>query len=431
MVRTQAARVDLNTLERLYALLSPLAFGAAQIVEFLRGASAPELRSRCGWVTPAEGPIIWFHGASAGEMAAASGLAALLRDRGYNFRAVYTAANRSGVEYVSQADPRAASASLAPWDTARSVGRALARWKPLALCLMETELWPRLIFEAYRRDIPVFSLSGRIYPRDFKRYKAIKPFITPTLRRLKKVLTQDETERTRFIELGVPADLCINAGNLKYLTPGVQVANAAPLASEIGLRPDDRVIVIGSAHHGEIQGLFRMLDRLQTERLRVIIAPRHKSSTDSIVKESRARRWSVSRRSDGYVAANWRILALDTMGELKRFYSLASCAVVGGGFGGFGGHNPFEPVIAGSPVLFGPHFDNFGAEARALATMTPEAQGRNAEQLTKPLSNWIGDDALRARILSLQRSALPDSAIIATCYVEILAPWLSDAAHGL
>jgi 3-deoxy-D-manno-octulosonic-acid transferase len=424
-VGLESKPVGLTVLERAYGLLSPVAFGAAQITERLRGASAGELRSRNGFVPQAKAPAFWFHGASAGEMAAASRLVSTLREHCYRFRALYTSTNRAGVEFISHTDPDAEIATLSPWDTPACVSRVLDCWRPYALFLIETELWPRLVFEAYQRDIPVFSVSARIYPRDMSRYNAIKPFMVPTFRRLTRILTQDETERERFIRIGAPEDVCLSAGNLKYLQPAMLPLEGASLAAEVGVSQDDRVVVVGSVHHAEASGVLATLHQMSIKNLRVILAPRHLSSGGLLWSDAGRLGWKVKRRSEGAVGADWRVLVLDTFGELRRFYSIASCAVVGGGFGKFGGHNPFEPVMVGAPVIFGPHFDNFGAEVRALTAVTPDAQVENVEQLGSVLTKWLSDDALRLTVLSLQRSAIPDGTGIAKRYIEALGPWLS------
>jgi 3-deoxy-D-manno-octulosonic-acid transferase len=417
--------VGLTVLERAYGLLSPLAFGAAQITERLRGASARELRSRSGYVPQTKPPSLWFHGASAGEMAAALRLVSTLHEHRYRFTALYTSTNRAGVEFVSHSDPDAEMATLSPWDTPACVSRALDCWQPYALFLIETELWPRLVFEAYQRNIPVLSVSARIYPRDMSRYSAIKPFMAPTFRRLTRILTQDETERERFIRIGAPEDICLSAGNLKYLQPAMPSLEAASLAEEIGLKQDDRVVVVGSVHQSEASAVLATLRRLNIRNLRMILAPRHLSSGDVVWREAGRLGWKIRRRSDGVAGPDWQVLVLDTFGELGRFYSIGSCAVVGGGFGKFGGHNPFEPVMAGAPVVCGLHFDNFGAEVRALTAVVPDTQVANIEQLGAVLTKWLSDDALRLTVLSRQRSAIPDGSAIAKRYLEALGPWLS------
>jgi 3-deoxy-D-manno-octulosonic-acid transferase len=205
------------------------------------------LRARRGWLPPAAGPTVWLHGASAGEMAAGARLVSALHRHGYRFQEVFTAANRAGVEYISRWGAPGTVAALAPWDVPAWVGRAFDLWQPAALLLIETELWPRLVFEAHRRAVPALVLSGRIYPKDVARYRAIRGFMAPTIDRLSRILAQDEVERGRFLALGADASRCTVAGNLKHLE---EPAAAAPadLRRELRLHPAQPLIAFGSVH---------------------------------------------------------------------------------------------------------------------------------------------------------------------------------------
>src|SRR5579863_3405373 len=309
------AHVPLTWMEKTYAAISPLAFKSAQLVERLSGASTDEQQSRLGYVAPTAEPPIWFHGASAGEMAAASGLAAMLRAQCYRFESVYTAANRSGIDYIRRSDRRAGAVGLMPWDTAECIGRALERWRPRAIFLIETELWPRFVFEAARRAIPIFSVSARIYPADLGRYRPIKPFIAPTLRRITRILAQDDIERERFVQIGAPSVRCLSVGNLKYIRPHIAVHSKQSLARELGIEKDDRIIVFGSMHSGEAARSFDAIERMISRHARVIVAPRHLSSVESIAREAARRGINFGRRTNVSRAIGWRLLILDSMGE--------------------------------------------------------------------------------------------------------------------
>lgn len=414
---------QLSPLERIYATFSPCVFGTTLLASYLGGASADELRARRGWLPPAAGPSVWLHGASAGEMAAASRLVAALRGHDYRFQTVFTAANRAGVEYISRRDPPGTIAALAPWDVPAWISRAFDLWQPAVLLLIETELWPRLVFEAHRRAVPVLAVSARIYPRDLARYRAIRSFMAPTLGRLSRILVQNEVERDRFLALGADAGRCAIAGNLKHLEEPVAAA-PADLRREIGLRPGQRVIVFGSVHYSEIALVLEAIKSLDGADARFIIAPRQVSAAETIARQAAARGLPAARRSRGQPGNGWRILILDTMGELRHFYSIAMAAVVCGGFAKFGGHNPYEALQAGAPVLFGRHFEHFEYEAAALAKITPEARVSSPDQIAARLREWFGDEASRRRVVALQRQTLPDAAAVTRRYLDELSPYL-------
>ncbi|MBI4517916.1 MAG: hypothetical protein HY699_19090 [Deltaproteobacteria bacterium] len=430
MPATTITNVSPTPADRLYRVAARAAFGLAWVVARGLGATPQALRARTGRLPPATPPLLWLHGASAGEMAAAIGLSAALRAHGHRFTAAYTAANAAGVEFVQRRGGTQAVAALAPWDHPRWVARAFDHWQPRLLLLVETELWPTLILEAARRRLPVFCVSARIYPRDAGRYRLIRALTAPMLQRLTGVLAQDDTERERFVALGMPPECCTVAGNLKYLAATGASRSHGPLPAtaawrrELHLVEGERVVVCGSIHTDELRAVFAALDQLPLDALRVIIAPRHLTATVMITRLAQRRGWRLHRRSAGSVPPGWQLLVLDRVGELAEAYAVASLAVVGGGFGAHGGHNPFEPLLAGAPVIFGPHFDHFAGEARALAAVEPTAQVDGPLQLGQRLLQWWSDPRRCARVLARQRSALPDGAAIARRYVNALSPWL-------
>lgn len=414
---------QLSALERIYAALSPCVFGPSLAAAYFGGASNDELRARVGHLPAGADKAVWLHGASAGEMAGAARLITMLREHGYRVPAVFTAANRAGVEYICRWGAPDTVAALAPWDVPSWISRAFDLWQPAALFLIETELWPRLVFEAHRRGVPVLSLSGRIYPRDMPRYRAIRSFIAPTLGRLSRVLAQNETERDRFIALGAAANRCVTAGNLKYLRER-GAGDPALLRDQLGLSTAQRTIVFGSVHRREIPLIFEAVAALRDEDVSFVIAPRHLSSVPGIVREAAALGLASALRSRVQPGQAWRILVLDTMGELRDFYAIAAVAVIGGGFGKFGGHNPVEALEAGAPVLLGPHFHHFEHEAGSLLAATPQAIVSGPE-LAARLRSWLGDDTLRQQIASRQRMTVPDAAAVTQRYLEELTPYLT------
>ncbi|SRR5579875_1210725 len=419
----------LSALEKIYAALSPCVFGPSLAAAYVSGATGDELRARMGRVPVTERGALWFHGASAGEMAGAARLVTALHDHGYDFPAIFTASNRAGVDYIARLQTRNTAAALVPWDVSAWIGRAFDTWQPAALFLIETELWPLLIYEAWRRAVPVLALSARIYPRDVKRYQAIRLFIEPTLRRLSRILAQNEIERERFVALGAPPHRCVAAGNLKHLHERVP-GDPLWLRSEIGVGPGEPVIVFGSVHRQELALIFQAMAEVKDKAVRFVVAPRHLSSAPDVVRGATAAGLPVALRSRMQAGDNWRVLVLDTIGELREFYGVAVVSVIGGGFGKFGGHNPLEALEAGVPVLLGAHFDHFEHEARSLVAAAPQTMVATAAQLAAALRQMLADEQWRRNILAKQLQTLPDPVCVTRRYLDELAPYLTAAYAG-
>ena len=205
------------------ALAFPAAWWAARL------AGRPAAPARRGFLPAAAPAGVWLHGASAGEMAAALRLVRHMRRTHGDFAALYTTTNAAGLAYAARRAAPGDVCSLAPWDAPASIARAFDRVRPALLVLVETELWPRLVLEAFRRSVPVLCASARIYDRDWNGYRLARPWIAPLLRRVACVAAQDDAaQRARFVRLGARAALCHAPGNLKYLDDGQSGAAARP-----------------------------------------------------------------------------------------------------------------------------------------------------------------------------------------------------------
>lgn len=407
--------------ERLYAAAGTVGFGALLLGARLAGVPAAALRQRRGLMPACAPPCLWLHGASAGEMAAASNLVAVLRAGGARFAAAYTTTNDAGLRLIGRRLAGGDVAALAPWDAPRWTARACDAWRPAALVLIETELWPGLIGAAAARGIPVVCASARIYPRDLARYRLVRRWLRPMFGRLAAVLAQSDLERERFVALGVSPARCVAAGNLKHVR--VVRGDAAAFRRAVGAADGEPLCVFGSLHADEVAFVAAAVERAGA---RVVLAPRHPGAGAAIVRLAARRGWRLARRSQPG-QTSWRVLLLDSMGELAAAYAAAAVAVVGGSFAAHGGHDLIEPLRAGAAVLFGPHTGHV-AEAAALAALEPTVQVATPDALAHRVAGLVADPAGRRVLHERQRAALPDADAIATRYRRALMPMLSTGA---
>jgi len=314
------------------------------------------LAERFGRV-PADGiERIWVHASSVGEALAACRLVRVLEDDGYAMRAsTSTLAGRS----IFRRNRPEMPSSLAPLDHPWCVATAIGRGRPALSVLIETELWPGWIAACARRRIPVVIASGRLSDRSFPRYRRIRPLLRPTLRRIDAVGARTDIDAERFVELGVPESLVRVTGDLKLDPPVEQPALAIDLIRAVA---DVPVVVGGSTYPNEEAALLDALEGAEKagHGFVLVLAPRQIDRAGEVARFCRERRRRVHLRSRlaGRHLVPGEVLVLDTLGELAAMYATASIAFVGGTLAPVGGHNLVEPVHAGCPVLFGPHFQN-------------------------------------------------------------------------
>lgn len=388
----------------LYGALLRLAWAAVLPYQFviaaLTGRPRPRLRERRGW--PGDDPAprpggLWVHAVSVGEVRLALQLLGRLRERlpGASLHlTTNTATGRALAEEARGAggDARPDSVSEIPFDLPRSMGRFLDAIRPRAVLVLETEIWPNLLRLSARRGIPVALVNGRISPRAYGRYRAVRPFLARALSEVRLFGMQSQPDAARIASLGAPPRRVRVTGNLKYDLPPPAVPSGS-VRERLGLADGEPLFVAGSTAPGEEEPVleaFRIL-RGHDPRARLALAPRHPE------------RFSACRRAilaGGLRVADWSglssrepydALLIDAIGVLPRIYAAADLVFVGGSLVPRGGHNILEPAALGKPVLFGPHMENFSEPARALTDAGGGFVARDGAELGRLAVRLLSD----------------------------------------
>src|SRR5438105_10348097 len=90
---------------------------------------------------------------------------------------------------------------------------------------------------------------------------------------------------------------------------------------------------------------------------------------------------------------------LDTTGELQRWYHIATVVFMGKSLTAHGGQNPVEPILAGKPVVFGPHMENFGMLARQLVARNGAIEVRDVDSLETIIVKLLLDSDARKHLV--------------------------------
>jgi 3-deoxy-D-manno-octulosonic-acid transferase len=351
-----------------------------------------------------EAPI-WVHGASVGEILAATRLLDALRARGHAVLAsTMKSTGRSVLARVRPEVPR----RLAPIDHPWCVAMALERVAPAALVLVETELWPHWIAAAARRDVPVAVVSARISDRSFARYQQVGPLVRRTLARLSAVGARTAEDARRFAALGVPEDRLEITGDLKLEPPVGELVLAPELERALSETP---FWVAASTHAGEEEAVLHALSAAESAGVptALVLAPRYPNDRAAEVRRvvaAHRRRLRVrSRLEGGEPLAPGEVLLLDSLGELPAVISRARLAFVGGSLTPVGGHNVVEPALVARPVVFGPHTHQVRDAAALLLASGGARRVADATELAAAVIEWLrhpaaakdaGDAARRA-----------------------------------
>ncbi|MGE8249461.1 MAG: lipid IV(A) 3-deoxy-D-manno-octulosonic acid transferase, partial [Stenotrophomonas bentonitica] len=313
-------------------------------------------------------PRVWLHAVSVGEVNAAAPLVNALRALRPDIRWVITTITPTGSERVRALWGDAVDHVYLPYDVPGSVGRFLGHFKPSLALILETELWPNLLFGCRDRRIPVYILNARLSARSLRGYRLLRPLIGRALRTVTCVAAQSADDAERFIQLGARPDQVQPLGNLKFdiATPNVQdfIARFHELVPA-----QHPVWIAASTHEGEEQATIDLHRRLReaVPGLLLLWAPRHPERFPKVEALAREQGWKVAtRRQQQWPQADTEVYEVDTLGELMSFYGCAQVAFVGGSLQAIGGHNLLEPAAMGTAAVTGPHLHNYAEISRRM-----------------------------------------------------------------
>lgn len=314
----------------------------------------------------ADRPRLLIHAVSLGEVNATRQLIALLEAQHPEVSLIIATTTDTGYQRAVELYAARHSVVRYPLDFSPCVNRFLDAVRPVAVALVELEVWPNFVEACTRRSIPVCVINGRLSERSFGRYQWISPLIRRTFARLTAAAVQTPEYATRFKALGVPADRVHVLDNMKWDTAVVadDVQGADELAAALGVDRTRPVVVAGSTGPGEEQLLINAMDQWP-EGTQLILVPRKPERFDDVAQllpgmVRRTRGTSTAEaQGDMSNAAGSRVMLVDTMGELRKAYALSDVAVVGRSFNGMGGSDPIEPIGLGKPTVIGPDVANF------------------------------------------------------------------------
>ena len=338
------------------------------------------------------GPLIWFHAASVGESLSILELARRLGDLREDVHFLLTSGTVTSARMIAARMPERAVHQYVPIDARLFVRRFLDHWQPDLAVWTESELWPALIHETNRRGVPMVLLNARMSVATFQSWRWFPGAARSLLRRFRHILVQDQTTARYLRRLGMPAARIEVTGTLKEGSAALpyEETERAQFAKHLAGRP---VWLAASTHPGEekmVAKAHRQAARA-TQRLLLIIAPRHPDRSPEIIRDLEKDGWKIAVRSRGeFPDAQTQIYLADTLGEMGLWYRLAPVSFLGGSLVDIGGHNPFEPAALGSAILHGPHIhkvrDIYDRLAAAGATREVRSAGDLARTITRVMS---------------------------------------------
>jgi len=342
-------------------------------------------------------PRVWLHAVSVGEVNAAAPLVNALRSLRPDIRWVITTITPTGSERVRALWGDALDHVYLPYDVPGSVGRFLNHFQPSLALILETELWPNLLFGCRSRNVPVYILNARLSARSLRGYRLLAPLIRRALRTVTCVAAQSQDDAARFVQLGAAPEQVQALGNLKFdiATPDVQAFVERFHLQVPAARP---VWIAASTHEGEEQAMVDLHRQLRQQHpgLLLLWAPRHPERFAKVEALAREPGWQVStRRTQHWPGSGDDVFVVDTLGELMSFYACAQVAFVGGSLQAIGGHNLLEPAAMGTAAVTGPHLHNFAEISRRMLEAGALLVGQDVQSVGEHLQHLLASAPAR------------------------------------
>lgn len=358
-------------------------------------------------------PLVWVHGASAGELTGVAPVVRRLRER-RSFQLVLTHTSPSAEPFLPSLGPDAAD--YLPVDRTSECGRVIRALNPDLLLFAKTDVWPNLTRAAAEAGVPLGLVNGTVRPDSRRLRPAARFLLRPAYGRLSLAGACMEGDAGRLERLGVPRGALRVTGDAaadEALRRAEDGTGGTALRRLRELLPDDGLprVVAGSTWPRDEALLVEALAGPGGGRLpcHLVLVPHEPDP------EARARVRGLVREATGREPAVWsggpgrerggsepervepggRVLLVDEVGVLAELYAGADLAYVGGGLGTGGLHSVIEPAAAGVPVLFGPRHRRW--EARELLERSGAAEVRPGEAASL-LRDLLADPGRRERM---------------------------------
>ena len=337
---------------------------------------------------------IWFHAVSLGEVISSQKIVKkLLKDN----KVILSVSTPTGLREAKKIYGQNLLVVYAPWDFSIFVKSFLNKFRPKALILFETEIWPSMIHACWKNNIPVILSNARLSESSYKKYEFINVFINSTLNKLSLILAQSHEHASRFKALGINNDIIFKVGSTKF---DLESDNEFE-TSDINLCHD--FILAASTHKGEDELIISSYLKLKEEfkDLKLVLVPRHPERANTIKDILKSKNMDSEISSDIKFNLNKHdVVVINATGLLNILYKRAKVSFIGGSlFSKYGGHNIIEPAFNKSPFIVGPHMKNFEDVLSLFLKKDACIQLKSPVQLHDAFKKLLNNDELRTHMI--------------------------------
>ena len=136
--------------------------------------------------------LIWFHGASVGEISSIIPLVFKLEKNNDIDQILITSSTLSSSNILSKFKFKKTVHQFFPIDTNNLSKKFLNHWKPSLAIFIDSEIWPNMILNLKEKSIPILLLNARITKKSFHRWKILDKFSKTIFQSINKCLVSNQ-----------------------------------------------------------------------------------------------------------------------------------------------------------------------------------------------------------------------------------------------
>lgn len=334
--------------------------------------------------TRKSGKLIWFHGASVGEIQSIMPLVQKFGNDNKIKQILITSNTLSSSKIIKKYGLKKVTHQFFPIDNNFLSKKFLNYWKPGAIFFVDSEIWPNMIFNIKKKGIPLCLINGRITKRTFKKWKRIPKIAKKNFGSFDLCLASSKESEMFLKNLG--ANNVHFIGNIKF----AELENERYVLNKNfkNFISKKTVWCASSTHQNEEKfcGEIHRELKVKFKNLLTIIIPRHINRIDQIKKD--LNKLNLKFHLDEpktKINNDTDIYLVNSYGKTKSFYSLCNNVFLGGSLINHGGQNPLEAARYGCNILHGPHVDNFREIYKFLSYKNISKKIINFNQMKKEL----------------------------------------------
>ena len=305
-----------------------------------------------------KGKIIWFHGASVGELQSIVPLLEKLEKNKKIKQILITSNTLSSSKILQKLKLKKIIHQFFPIDTNFHTKKFLNYWKPSSALFIDSEIWPNMYLNLKKYNIPIILLNGRITKKSFSRWKIFPYFSSYIFSKFDMCLSASNQSKKYLEKLGA-----INVkfiGNLKF---SQSESEKHMINKDIKKKLFSKKIWCASSTHNSEEnfcGLVHKELKKKYKNLLTVIIPRHIERVDRIENDLKKLNLKIHKHEPKKnINIDTDIYIVNSYGKTKSFYSVCKNVFLGGSLIDHGGQNPLEAARYGCNILHGPNISNF------------------------------------------------------------------------